>query len=67
MSAASPDQERGVAFSCAHAAECDALLAELAEYFSARRFLNLSAAFDEVKHFVAQRALTLQSDKDAEH
>ncbi len=53
---AAPDPERGVAFSCATCADRDALLAELTANFAARRFLNLSAAFDEVKNFVAQRA-----------
>lgn len=53
---AEPDQVRGVAAECASEAERDALLAELEARFGAQRFLNMSAAFDGVKDYVAQRA-----------
>jgi hypothetical protein len=51
-----PDQVRGVAAECASEAERDALVAQLEEHFSPQRFLNMSAAFDGVKDYVAQRA-----------
>jgi hypothetical protein len=51
---AAPDQVRGVAAECASEAERDALLAELETHFGPQRFLNMSAAFDGVKDYVAQ-------------
>jgi hypothetical protein len=54
--ASAPDQVRGVAAECASEAERDALLAELEARFGPQRFLNMSAAFDGVKDYVAQRA-----------
>jgi hypothetical protein len=53
---ASPDNERGVALECASEAECNALLAELEAHFGPQRFLNVAAAFDAVKDYVALRA-----------
>ena len=51
-----PDNERGVAIECASEAERDSLLAELETHFGPLRFLNMAAAFDGVKDYVAQRA-----------
>jgi hypothetical protein len=49
-----PDIERGVAVECASEAERDALLAQLESHFGPQRFLNVAAAFDGVKDYVAQ-------------
>jgi hypothetical protein len=53
---ASPDHERGLVVECLNDAERTALLAELEAHFGLQRFMNLSAAFDGVKDYVAQRA-----------
>ncbi|MBZ5538989.1 MAG: hypothetical protein LAN61_00570 [Acidobacteriia bacterium] len=52
---AAPDSERGVAVEFAGAAERDAFLRELEEYFAARRFTNAADAFDTVKAYVVER------------
>jgi len=54
--ATAPDNARGVVVECASEASRDALLAELEAHFGAQRFLNMAAAFDAVKDYVAQRA-----------
>jgi hypothetical protein len=51
-----PDNVRGVAIECADEAARDVLIAELEAHFGPQRFLNMSAAFDSVKDYVAQRA-----------
>jgi hypothetical protein len=53
---AAPDNERGVAVDCANEAERDSLLAELETHFGPLRFLNMAAAFDGVKDYVALRS-----------
>jgi hypothetical protein len=50
-----PDNERGVAIEIATEAQRDALLRQLEEYFSAKRFTNAADAFDTVKVYVLER------------
>jgi len=51
---AAPDNDRGVAVECSTEGERDALLAQLESHFGPQRFLNMSAAFDGVKDYIAQ-------------
>ena len=53
---AKPDTEHGVGFKCSNEQESAALVSELEAHFGPQRFLNMSAAFDGVKDYVAQRA-----------
>jgi hypothetical protein len=50
-----PDNERGVTIECASDGECALLLGELEAHFGPQRFLNVAAAFDGVRDYVAQR------------
>ena len=50
-----PNNERGVAFSCASEAARDALLKHLEEYFAPQRFSNAAAAFEAVKAYVLMK------------
>jgi hypothetical protein len=52
----SPDTERGVVVECASNVDCDVMVAELEAHFGPQRFMNMSAAFDGVKDYVAHRA-----------
>jgi hypothetical protein len=47
-----PDNERGVAVEISSVSQRDALLRQLEEYFSEKRFTNAADAFDTVKAFV---------------
>ena len=51
-----PDSERGAAIEFQSAADCDAFLRHLEEYFAARRFTNSAEAFDSVKAYVLEYA-----------
>jgi hypothetical protein len=51
-----PDNQRGVAVEMATEVQRDALLKQLEEYFSAKRFSNAADAFDTVKAFILERA-----------
>lgn len=51
---AGPDNERGVAFTCASDAERDVLVWRLEEYFAPQRFSNAAAAFEAVKACVLE-------------
>jgi hypothetical protein len=53
-----PNNERGVAFECATAAQCDALMRELEAHFGPQRFSNNATAFETVKAYVLERAGT---------
>ena len=51
---AQPDNDQGVAFECADAAECDTLLQQLEEHFGSQWFSNNAAAFEAVKSYVVE-------------
>ncbi len=53
-----PNNEQGVAFECATAAQCDALMRELEAHFGPQRFSNNATAFETVKAYVLERAGT---------
>ena len=54
----SPNNEQGVAFESATAAECAALLSELETHFGPQRFSNNAAAFETVKTYVLEKIKT---------